>query len=86
MAYVSKSWDGVNKPKLATKDDIDILNAHAQASSFVENSQKRIADIEAEIAVAKKDKIVNNDYIARRIKKIEEIKQSIALYQWQRRK
>lgn len=86
MAYISKSSDGVLRPKLATKGDMDILNSCAKAASFIENEEKRIAEMEAEIEVAKKDKIVNNDYIARRVKKIAEIKQSIALYQWQRRK
>ena len=86
MAHIIKSSDGVIRPKLATKNDMDILNSHARAATFIENEEKRIAELEAEIEVAKKDKVVNKEYIARRVKKIAEIKQSIALYHWQRRK
>ena len=35
MAYISKSSDGVLKPKLATKGDMDILQSHQMAKESI---------------------------------------------------
>ena len=86
MAFVSKSSDRVNKPRLCTKGDMEILEERGRASEFVANELNKIKELEAAIAEESAHKYPNQDFIASRKRSIEKIRASIAFYYFQRRK
>ena len=72
--------------KLATKDDIDVLHVVAEAKEYPERERLLIEKMEREIQEEQASKYPDNDYIARRQKKIIEIRKNITLYNMQRGK
>lgn len=86
MAFVSNYSDRVNRAKLCSQGDMDILGSVGAASEFVVNANKRIEIIQGEMTAEQARKYPDAGYIARCVQKIADIRANITLYNLQRRK
>ena len=65
MAFVSQYSDGVNRPRLATKEDMAILTANANAREATVNLANQYKKVKAQREAEVKSKYPNQTFIAR---------------------